>query len=160
MVRSVGVSARPLAARTPGRRCATSPGGPLARLLERELIATGRVVEFHALRVERVGVESTTEPYGSGTDSTHGGLMALGLKQAGTQLFTQNTHVPFAQYCVVIPRDCVHLQATANPFAPTVERVSDRLRAFGWFIRCLSGAEEDRLAGIGLREVAVCRLSV
>src|SRR2546430_14570731 len=83
--------------------------------------------------------------------------MALGLKQAGTQLFAQ---VPFAQYCVVVPRDGVHLQATANPFAPAVARVADRRRAFGCFSRWVSGAEEDRLAGIGRRVVALCRLFV
>src|SRR5262249_16162533 len=65
----------------------------------------------------------------------------------------QETYVPFGEYCVVIPRDRVHLQAAANPFAPTVERVHDHLRTFRGLVRYLSRPEEDRLAGAALRQV-------
>src|SRR5262245_40516558 len=57
MVRSAGVSARPLGT---WPRCAA--GGRRAGRLERELVAAGRVVELHPVRVEPVGVESTSEP--------------------------------------------------------------------------------------------------
>src|SRR5206468_391147 len=59
VVRSASASARPLA---PGLRCATCAAGPRPTVLEGQAIAAGRVVELHALRVEPVGVESTTEP--------------------------------------------------------------------------------------------------